>query len=427
MAKTIITNESEVATTLVEGATIELEAGVFKVDKDGNGLNDKNEVIKTKAELTELLKQTIVTTDPIDPPLTEAVLIEGTVIDLDGSKFTIDKTGAAVDEHGKVFKTKDELIALIAAQKSGGTEEEVNYIESIQKVTNLIPTTKEGGQIIYENTVEGLTQYATDLHRTGIELGKEEFRQELLEEYPALPEILNHLKVHGTLKNYNAEPDYSKVTISDTDESQWLSIYITGQLKKGLSEEEARVTANYLKTDGKLKDAAVANLTYLNTAQTKAKAELTEAANARQQAQDAADAAFWKTVDTTLTNRKMVVGGNTYTIPEVIQVKEADGKIVAKSHKEFTKYIKEQRPFVVEGQRVLMTQFEYDSFEKNNKRTVDDEIFDAYRMFTKYDDSQLVQTQIKDQVVKNVLKIVTKAGGKTTPTDGPIKLKLAVK
>ena len=115
-------------------------------------------------------------------------------------------------------------------------------------------------------------------------------------------------------------------------------------------------------------------------------------------------------------------------MPDVIRVKTADGKTETKSINDFTKYITEPRTFNLDGRVITATQHDYDMEMERRSRTPDNDLFDAYRRFTKYDDSQLIKAKLKDERAKNVLKLVSKPGVNNGTNGNPVgtKLKLPV-
>lgn len=391
----------------------------FKINKEGNAVDTAGKVLKTKDELEKLK-----TGNPANPPVqtdaekeaarllaeketnVEKQLVEGTEIELDGVLHKLTKDGTIVDAAGKVLKTKAELKALLIANEDEG---ELNYINEIQKATNLI-ITNDDKPVTYENTVEGLTQYTQDVYGEGRRVGSTEYEAELTAKFPILPAILEHLALHGSLKNFIEEVDYHKVILTD-DESQHIDIYTKAKLKQGVPQSEINDLVKYLKDDRKLKTAAESSLTYLKATQT---AEATtRAARLKEQkdAEEAAEKAYWDEVGKAITSKELVIDSKKFKIPDIIKIKTADGKIVTKTPADFKKYIEQPLQFKINNQIHTMTQHEYDVYLEDNKRTPHHDIFDAYRRFVKYDDSQIIAANISSGVVKEVIKLKSKAGG----------------
>ena len=422
-----------VTTPPITNSLTEIVIGVdkYNINTDGNAIDKDGKVLKTKDELEQLKAAIpIVPADDKNTPdadkikSIESQLIEGAEIELDNIKYVLNKDGNAVDSTGKVIKTKDELKSLLLVND---TTDEVDYITEIQKATNLILTNENNQPVTYENTVPGITKYVQDVYTEGRKLGRTEYEQEILSKYPVVSDIIEHLTIHGSLDNFVENVDYSKVSITD-DETQQIDIYTKAKLQQGLSKEEISDLIGYLKSDKKLKTAAETSLAYLTKLQV---TNATDRANkvAEIKAKEDADRLeYWNSVNSILNSKQLVVDDKKFTIPEVIKVKETDGKVVTKTIKDFVDYIEKPLTFNVNGTIYTMTQLEYDEAIEDTKRTPHHDLFDAYRKFTKYDDSQLIAANISDNVVKKIIKLTTKAtgGGSGTATKGG-KLVLPIK
>ncbi len=385
----------------------------FKINKDGNAVDDKGIVLKTKEELeklktpteTEEQKTARLAKEQKDAEI-EKQLIEGAELEIDDVKYKLNKDGAAVDATGKVVKTKAELKALLAT----APEEETNYIAEIQKATNLVINDESGKPITYENTLPGITQYAQDVYKEGEKIGYTKYEQELLSKFPIIGDIIEHLSVNnGSLTGFNESVDYSKITIGD-DEAQQVDVFTKAKLAQGVPQAEITDMIGYYKTDKKLKAAAEAGLTYLKTAQDTRLADRQKTVAATKLAEEQAATKYWNDINGIITSKQIVVNDKKFNIPDVIKIKEADGKIVTKTPKDFIDYIKKPLNFKLEDGKVYtMTQHDYDEYTENIKRTPHNDLFEAYRRFVKYDDSQLIVANANNGVVKEIIKLKTKA------------------
>ena len=398
-------------------ATVELVIGTdkYNVNPAGDAIDSDGKVIKTKVEL-EALKTPSVPTDEQKIAATklaektaiiEAQLIPDAEIEIDEVKYKLNKDGAAVNTTGKIIKTKAELKTLLLNIPDDVSD--LDYASEIQKATNITITSEDGNPVTYENTVQGLAQREQDVFKEGRKLGAVEYETQLFDQFPILKDVVEHLTINGSLKDFIEDIDYNKITLTD-DEVQHIDIYTKAKLAQGLSQAEITDMISYLKTDKKLKGAAEVGLTYLRTAQT---SKATERANAVVNAKAAIDlekTKYWNEVNKIVNSKQLVVGDKKFTLPEVIKIKETDGKIVTKSIKDFQEYITKPLNFKIEGQLYTMTQLEYDTEIENIKRTPHNDLFDAYRMFTKYDDSQLIAASASSNVVKQIIKLNTKAG-----------------
>lgn len=409
---TVPSDSAPVLTDLKIGDTI------FKVNEAGDALDDSGKIIKTKAELEALKTTSIPPVSPAnseDPELVkkrteiESQLIEGAEIELDGVNYKLDKDGNIIKD-GKVVKTKADIVTMLLSEQDGGEPEDEDYINNIQKATNLVILDDKNTPITYENTLPGITQYVQDVHKNALALGANQFQENLYTQYPILKDVIEHLTLNGSLQGFTEEMDYSKVSISD-DENQQIDIYTKAQLARGVSVSEINDLIKYLKEDKKLKVHAETALNYLKSQQTDkatTRARLIAEAKTREE-QEIAD--YWKNIDTVLNSREVVINDKKFTLPEVIRVKEADGKIVTKSLKDFEDYVKKPLTFNINGKLYTMTQHDYDEYVEDTKRTPHHDLFEAFRRFSKYDDSQLIATNASSNVVKKVIKLQSKAGG----------------
>lgn len=384
----------------------------FNVNANGEAVDSEGKVIKTKAEL-DALKNPAKTPEQIaaeeeakkKTAEIDAQLIEGAEVELDGVKHKLDKDGNVVVD-GKVVKTKAELKELLLAAESG--DEDVDYVSEIQKATNLTILDQAGKPIIYENTVVGLSKYTQDVHNEGRKLGATEYERQLFGQYPILNEIIEHLTINGSLKGFTEDVDYTKITLGE-DEAQHIDIFTKAKKAQGIPDNEIQDMIGYYKTDKKLKSAAETALTYLKTAQTTKATERANAAKAAKDAEDLERTNYWNEVNRIVTSKQLDVNGKKFTIPEVIKIKDSEGKIVTKTVNDFQEYITKPLNFKINGQVYTMTQLEYDTEIENTQRTPHHDLFDAYRKFTKYDDTQLIAAQASDTAVKKIIKLTTKA------------------
>jgi len=412
----------------------------YKINDKGEAIDDLGKVLKTKEEIEKLK-------NPVPPVLTEdekkkkqldedaakllaektkkveTLLVEGAEVELDGTKFVVNKDGN-IEKDGKVFKTKDELKTLLLESEG---QEETNYISEIQKSTNLVITDDTGTPITYENTLDGLTKYAQDLYSNGRNLGATEYEQRLFSQFPVLKNVIEHLTLKGSLDGFNEQVDYSKVNIGD-DEQQHIDIYTKAKSAQGMSATEIADMINYLKADKKLKDAAVTSLSYLKSVQEKEATNRTAAIKQMKDVQELEAANYWKEVHAAINNKQLNLGDKKFTLPEIVKIKASDGKIVTKTLKDFQDYIEKPLNFNIDGQIYTMTQHDYDTQIEDTKRTPHNDLFDAYRRFTGYDDTQLIAANISSNVVKQVIKLKTKASSGGSGTSGNTgKLVLPIK
>ena len=394
---------------------IQIDGVEHQIDATGAILDKDGKIFKTKDEVAELLKVANKTPEQIEAErLAEEArkkqaeqqtidLKEGVVIELDGVELTIDKNGNAVDKDNKVVKTKEELEKLVASNTQG----DINYIEVIQKQTNLLPY-KEDKPVTYENTTEGLAAYVNDVHKLGVETGKVQFEKELFNQFPVVKQFLNHLILNnGDASNFNNVVDYSKITLTD-DEQQWETLYVAEKAARGIPAQEAKDLFKYLKDDKKGKEAAQASLKFLNDLQIKQNKEADDLLAEQRKLEQQEQEKYINTVATIIETKTLKVKDTVYKLPDAIRVNEG-GKIVTKTLKDFNDYLSKPIVVKIDGENYTTTQHEYDKFLENNKRTANDDIFEAYRRFTGYDDTQLIANKANQKQAKKVIKLTTRS------------------
>lgn len=380
---------------------------------------DKLEADRIAAEELAKKNQTTTTTS----------LTEGQVIDLDGVELTIDKEGNAIDNTGKVIKSSTELTDLLKTGTQTQTQSnDTDYIKEIQTKTNLVINDDQGQPVTYENTVEGISKYAEDVFTTGKNIGAVEYEKKILSEFPIIKDVITHLRLNGSLEGFTNKVDYRKITLDEKDDSQWLGIYVAAQTKRGISEEEARVTAKYFKEDGKLKEMAQKSLLYLSTTQSQEEANLENQLKVQQQQEVEDNNTYWSEVQkVVLKEGKIKLGTEEFVIPKVMRITE-NGKTVTKSPTDFWNYVNVPKRYNIDNEIVEMTEHQFDLYQKDSKRNVNDDVYDALNMFLKNDKSQLIKAQLNTAVTKQVIKLSSKTNtvGTGEHSTGAIKLVLPV-
>lgn len=412
---------------------LHLEDDKYTINDKGEAIDPTGKVVKTKDEVdtlyTEFKKTSPANGGAGDPVDYSKILVPGSTIEIDGVEHTLGNDLTIIKD-GKVFKTKDEIIALLKEanyKPEGGDDDGKGTITQIQKATNLIVTTPEGHPIEYEDTIEGLTKYAQDIYATGVKLGQEQAQESIFSKYPVLSDIIEHLELKGSIDGFVQTVDYNKIVVTE-DENQWLDLYTQAQLKRNMSKAEIDGYAKYLKDDGKLKQAAITSLDFLKTTQTTEQSGRAAAIANKKKAEEDAEREYMAEVNKALTAKQIVIGEKKFSIPDVIRIKDADGRIVTKSGNDFKRYISEPKPFKIGDKIYTMTQHAYDELVEQNNRTAHNDLFDAYRRFTKYDDTQLIAAQVSNAHTKQIIKITTKSGGGSGSAGSTgTKLKLPIK
>ena len=295
------TNPLEEKTNLDTG-DVEVE-GKANIDKDDTGKETKTE---TKAG------------NDTEPPSTggqeESTLSAGDSIELDGVTYTVNQNGDLVNEKGEVFKTKAEVADFLKeyTTEEADTVPEIN-VADIQKLVGVDVVDENGKAVTFDSTPEGVAQYVNSV----LELKKAEFAQaginKLIEDYPVVNDFLNYYIANGnSYEGFGEMKDRSGIQIDDTNEAQQIAI-VREAWKEFGKRGNVDKYINYLKDSGQLLDAAKDDLAALQQADADLREENAKAALQAQQEYEAQVVAYWKEVKSCVDKRE--IAG--YKIPDV--------------------------------------------------------------------------------------------------------------
>jgi hypothetical protein len=372
---------------------VKIEGTEYKLDNEGNAVDNNGIIVKTKVELAKPI-------EPITSDTTEQVEIDKLV-------YKLDKDGNAVKDDGSIFKTKLELDALAKIQEPN----ETNYTEEIAKLTNIVIHDEKGEPISYDNTVEGLAKYVSDVREQTDNSSRIDAVNKLIDTFPVLSDVFRHLQLNnGSLEGFTNRVNYSTVTLDKDNIEQQKNLIFDARVKKGDTKNEAEAFIKYVEADGTLDSMATSSLEYLKSKDK----ELSDAENReierRQQEEQQSQIQYANAVNKILDNGKLDIKGKQYVIPKVFNIKD-NGKIVTKTINDFKDYITKPKTFDIEGQKVNITQSQYDYYLETQNRKVDDDVFEILRRFTKYDTSQFIEQQIENKKVIEMRKFTTTVPG----------------
>ena len=317
-------------TTTTQEEKTNLETGEVEVEGktniDGNG-SSETKTTETKAG------------DNTDSPSTggqeESTLNEGDSIELDGVTYTVNQNGDLVNEKGEVFKTKAEVADFLKeyTTEEADTVPEIN-IADIQKLVGVDVVDENGKTVTFDSTPEGVAQYVNSV----LELKKAEFAQaginKLIEDYPVLNDFLNYYIANGnSYEGFGEMKDRSGIQIDEANEAQQIAI-VREAWKEFGKRGDVNKYINYLKDSGQLVDAAKDDLAALQQADAELREENSRAALQAQQEYEAQVVAYWKDVKSCIDKRE--IAG--YKIPDVI-ILDRGCKQVSATPDDFFNYI----------------------------------------------------------------------------------------
>jgi len=388
-----------------------VEGNEYILDTNGNALDKDGKIFKTKEELNA---NTPPTND--NPPVEET---EKVIANIEGVDYNIDDAGNAVDETGNIKFTKEELESF---EEDTTSEEDANKVDikTIKSKVNIPILNEQGEEVEYEDSAEGISKYVSDLFKYSKDKHSNDKVDELKQRYPILEPLLNHLELNnGSLDGFNNVTDYSKIVLSKDDEPQLTNLVIEERLAKGDTKEQAIRYASYLKDDGKLLEGAKDAQAYLANSQ-KASLREQQAKLDQQRVQaEIEEQKYWgvkvvdgkviplKSEENSVYNKivdkgKISINGKDYNIPENIKVNN-NGRLEIYTRKQMFDYLYIPKPTNIDGEIQYVTGYDYDKYQKNKTRSIDDDIYDALLTFVKQDNSQFIEEQIDDKKVKRVI------------------------
>lgn len=265
----------------------------------------------------------------------ESTLNEGDSIELDGVTYTVNQNGDLVNEKGEVFKTKAEVADFLKEYTTEDANEipEIN-IGDIQKLVGVDVVDENGKVVTFDSTPEGVAQYVNSV----LELKKAEFAQaginKLIEDYPVVNDFLNYYIANGnSYEGFGEMKDRSGIQIDDTNEAQQIAI-VREAWKEFGKRGNVESYIKYLKDTGTLVEVAKDDLAALQQADADLREENSRVALQAQQEYEAQVVAYWKDVKSCIDKRE--IAG--YKIPDVI-ILDRGGKQVSATPDDFFNYI----------------------------------------------------------------------------------------
>ena len=400
---------------------VEIDGIEYKLDDNGNALSDDGTVFKTKDEIDALPGE------------------DDNKLDIDGVIYTIDKDGNAVDDKGNISYTKEDIDKM-----DTGSENELGDVDlkSIMDDTKLIINDEQGNPIEYENTKEGLEKYVEDVYTKASSDATTEQLEKLYTAYPFLPNLFNHLQAGGTFDDFANTESYANVTLDNENEAQLKSIITKARSARGDSQESIDRYYNYLKSSDDNNDAVVEEaereLKYLKDSEQTRLQQQQELIDQQQKTQQEQLSNYWgvqvdeqgklinlnkeNSVYSIIKNKTIKLNDNTFKIPDKIRVVE-NGKANLYTPDDFFNYLYEPIVVNIDGKRVTTTRDNIKLSQEQEKRNINNDLYDAFLRFTNYDKSQFINEQIKNSEVQKIKKLSAKRLKKTSNHRTPVTTK----
>lgn len=327
----------------------------------------------------------------------EVTLFEGDTVNVDGVDYTIDANGNAVDADGTVFRTAAELAELIAQNGS-----EPSVLDQLQTRFGSDFKDEDGNPIVFDNNAEGIAAYVDTVVQSKIAEAQTAALNNLFETYPQVEQVINHLKLNGTLEDFVEIPDRSNITVSKDNEEQQAS-FIREEWKLSGKKGDVNKFIDYCKNAGILYDTAVESKEAVDSIYESRLAEQKAQVEAKEAAAAAEEKAYWDNVEKTISKGELLG----YSIPEQIQCNK-DGKKVMLSRKDFLKYV--STPVDSEGNTAYML----DEAKVDSNARMQDDLLKAFLKFTGGNYASLVGMAVNKHKVLSVRTAAAQTTGKRT-------------
>lgn len=332
-----------------------------------------------------------------DSSMGEVKLSEGDTINVDGVDYTIDAEGNAIAADGTVFRTATELAELIAQNGS-----EPSVLNQLQTRFGSDFKDENGNPIVFDDNEEGIAAYVETVVQSRVKEAQTAAINNLFETYPQVEQVINHLKLNGTLDDFVEIPDRSQITVSKDNEEQQAT-FIREEWKLSGKKGDVNKFIDYCKNAGILYDTAVESKEAVDSIYESRLAEQKAQVEAKEAAAAAEEKAYWDNVEKTISKGELLG----YSIPEQIQCNK-DGKKIMLSRKDFLKYV--STPVDSEGNTAYML----DEAKVDSDARMQDDLLKAFLRFTGGDYASLVGMAVNKQKVLSIRTAAAQTTGKRT-------------
>lgn len=332
-----------------------------------------------------------------DSSMGEVKLSEGDTINVDGVDYTIDAEGNAIAADGTVFRTATELAELIAQNGS-----EPSVLNQLQTRFGSDFKDENGNPIVFDDNEEGIAAYVETVVQSRVKEAQTAAINNLFETYPQVEQVINHLKLNGTLDDFVEIPDRSQITVSKDNEEQQAT-FIREEWKLSGKKGDVNKFIDYCKNAGILYDTAVESKEAVDSIYESRLAEQKAQVEAEEAAAAAEEKAYWDNVEKTISKGELLG----YSIPEQIQCNK-DGKKVMLSRRDFLKYV--STPVDSEGNTAYML----DEAKVDSDARMQDDLLKAFLRFTGGDYASLVGMAVNKQKVLSIRTAAAQTTGKRT-------------
>ena len=336
-------------------------------------------------------------TQPTETNPSTGGLEAGTVIEFDGTEYTIAENGDLVDKDGKVFKAAADVQAwLDENEQTDDNQLNGSSVKDIIEAIGIEVKDEKGNDVEFTDDKAGLQSYINAV----VELKSEEARQATINKFyqdnPVVKQFVDYMTVNGgDPRGFGQIPDRSGITVDKDNQNQQEQIIRLAAAEFG-NKTISDAYIKYLKDSGGLYDEAVNQLVALQEKDKAVREQITrDAATARQNEEEAVRA-YWENVNNVISSRQ--IAG--YKIPESF-VKEVNGQKVTLTPDDFYDYLYRAKEVDANGNKI--TGYQRDLDKLTDEELLNKELLDAWLMFTGGTYKDLVNMAIKEHEVHKLI------------------------
>lgn len=174
------------------------------------------------------------------------------VVEIDGSDYTLDDNGNAIDKDGKVFMTSDQLKELENDSDDQSGDDVSISVEDIEKLSGIQLYDAEGKKLTFDLTVEGLAKREKAIKEQAVREEHNKVMDNFFKSNPDLYKAFLHKQKSGSLDGFTSEPFYKSMQIDTNNEQQMMQMIIEAEIKRGRTPEQAKKYAQFAKVENSL-------------------------------------------------------------------------------------------------------------------------------------------------------------------------------
>lgn len=330
-------------------------------------------------------------------------------VEIDGVVYSINETGDAINDKGEVVFTADKLKEFEEADDDTDTVS----LNAIKQRVNVILTDEAGKEVEYEDSVEGIARYVSDVVAHRAKELNDGAIQRFFERNPEIHKAYLYKEQNGNLEGFKDTISWKDFDLSTATPDHYKAI-ITNHRKR-LGDDETAI--GYL--IGKLEADKTLETYGKNLVLDYVKEEEKQAALVAKRVEEdekrvkEENTAYWNKVKSVITSGNVVVDDKTVIIPEVLRVKD-NGVIKNYTRDDFYKYVYELKQYDIDGTKYALTQYQYEQVLRDKNRNENHDVLEALKMFLKDDTSQVIERAIKDEHAKRIRRLNSSINNKGT-------------